>query len=153
MKITSPGDSRTSARVSPRSRRSYRSSVVTSSPLRFSWMFRSEPMGLIPPLANRALVMVDRLLTVYEPGRAASPSTKTRMERNSPSVTLAFTPIICWLTRSRISSRSSWKVRPVTVTGPSRGKVMLPSRLTTSSYVPVSLPNSCTLTTSPGPST
>ena len=38
--------------------------MVTNRPLRLSSMLRSEPIFFTPPLTNRALVMVDRPLTV-----------------------------------------------------------------------------------------
>ena len=64
MKMTSPGISCRSPLVSPCSSRSYRSSVVTNRPLRFSWILRSEPIFLTPPLTNSAFVIVDKPLTV-----------------------------------------------------------------------------------------
>ena len=40
---------------------------------------RSDPIFFTPPLTNIAFVIVDRPLTVYEPGFSASPNTNTRM--------------------------------------------------------------------------
>ncbi len=68
-------------------------------------MLRSEPMVFTPPLTNSALVIVASPRTVYEPGRTTSPSTNTPIERSSPSVMLARTPIICCATRWFIVSR------------------------------------------------
>ena len=95
-------------------------------------MLRNEPMVLTPPLANRAFVIVDRPLTVYEPGRSASPSTKMRIERRSPIVTTACVPIICSFTRCSMRALSSSKRMPATATGPSSGKLIRPSRFTVS---------------------
>ena len=106
-KITSPGNTRTSSLVSPRSNRSYKSKVETSLPLRFSSILRSEPVFLIPPLTNNALVIVDNELTVYEPGRLASPRIKIRTERSSPKVVSTLKPIARCLTSSFIMALSS----------------------------------------------
>ena len=65
-------------------------------------MLRSEPIFLTPPLTKSALVMVDKPLTVYEPGFSASPNTNTLMERKSPMPMLTRVPISCCETRCSI---------------------------------------------------
>jgi hypothetical protein len=51
----------------------------------------------------------------------------TRIERSSPSVTLARTPIICCDTRVVIASRNASYDSLATLTGPISGNVIVPS--------------------------
>ena len=84
--------------------------------------------------------MVDKPLTVYEPGFSASPNTNTRMERKSPMLMLTRVPINCRPTRSSIAERASAKVNPPMTIGPSFGNRIRPSRSTVSLYLDGSLP-------------
>ena len=79
--------------------------------------------------------MVERPLTVYDPGLLASPITNTLTERVSPKPTLACVPIICRATRVSMSSRTASNFLPATGTGPSSGKFTRPSRPTTNRSV------------------
>ncbi len=62
--MTSPGNNLVSSVVSPRINMSYRSSVRTSLPCRFSWILRNDPIGLTPPAEKSAAVIVPRPLIV-----------------------------------------------------------------------------------------
>ena len=95
-------------------------------------MLRSEPIGITPPAAYSAELIVPRPLTVYEPGCFASPNTNTRIERVSAIVTFALTPIIWRRTRASSEAFTLAKVCPATLIGPSWGKLTRPSRPTTS---------------------
>ena len=76
-----------------------------------------------------------------------------RMVRNWPMVMLAETPIIFCLICSASRALAWAKPSPATEMGPICGKDTAPSRSTVSSNSLLSLPNSCTLISSPGPST
>ena len=129
---TSPGNSRTSLRVLPLSKKSYKSSVTITLPFRLSCTFRKEPIFFTPPEANSALDRVAKPLTVYEPGLSTSPKAKTRIERNLPIPTLAETPTILSPTCWAMDALASVKLIPAKVNGPISGNATTPSRSTTS---------------------
>jgi len=62
------------------------------------------------------------------------------MDRVSAMEMLARTPIICRSTRASMSALASLKRRPLTLIGPSSGKLIRPSRPTTRTKVRFWLP-------------